>query len=559
MCLAVAGGLLASACGGAQGYTPLTAQNPVAELPEGLSISANPAALPADFRVQLSAVPADTFAGGTAGEAWAAALQALPGNLTLKSALFSIQTQGHLPDQIYVAVVLPPGGAAANNFDLYTWDGKQWQFLPAQATGGLLVATVSQPPGVVGAFEAAAVPPLALTVLEPGQTLTPAAAEAVNAVLLDGVLLQADGSLGGQVPGVTLHQGFGAYPLITDPPGVLATVLGDAAARQKHLETLVAFAVSGGYDGVALNYSGVTPDLGPAFAQFVADVAAQLHGQGKGLFVQVPAPEHGQNSFQTGGYDWRALGGAADALLVPVANDPTAFGSGLADALLSWAVGEVPRANLRLLTSAQSVELSGDTFRLIGQAQALAPLGSVHVAQQAEALHPGEPISVALSGQVQSLAYDPAAFATRYNFSDTGGAHTLWLTTAATLRQRLSLAQKYRLGGVAVTGLLAPDLPADMLNAMTQYKAAVQADVEAHAELLWTVRGSQGILALATAQPNQPFVYTAPSAGQYQFSANLQPGVAGPLGSVSVQVQVAEVTPPPTPTATPPATPPGMT
>src|SRR5437868_3656356 len=296
LCLMVAGGLLVGACGGSQGYTPLTAQDPVAELPEGLSVSTNPAAVPADFRVQLSAVPADTFTTGKAGDTFAPALQALPGNLKLQSALFSIQTQGHLPDQLYVALVLPAGGDP-NAFDLYSWDGKKWDFLPAQARGGQLVATVSQPPGVVGLFEAAPIPPLALTVVEPGQSLSPAAAEAVNAVLLDGVLLQADGGLGGQVPGVTLHGGYGAYPVITDPPGILATVLGDPAARLKHLQTLVAFAVSGSYDGVVLNYSGVTPDLGPAFAQFVADLAAQMHGQGKSLFVQVPVPGQSNDVF----------------------------------------------------------------------------------------------------------------------------------------------------------------------------------------------------------------------------------------------------------------------
>jgi hypothetical protein len=553
LCLVVAGGLLAGACGGSQGYTPITAKDPVAELPEGLSVSANPAAVPADFRVQLSAVPADAFAAGKAGESFAAALQALPGNLKLQSALYSIQTQGHTPDQLYVAVVLPAGGDP-NAFDLYAWDGKQWDFLPAQARGGELMATVSQPPGVVGLFEAASIPPLALTVIEPGQSLSPAAAGVVNAVLLDGVLLQADGSLGGQVPGVILHQGYGAYPIISDPPGVLATVLGDSAARLKHLQTLVAFAVSGGYDGVVLNYTGVTPDLGPAFAQFVADLAAQMHGQGKGLFVQVPVPGQSNDVFQTGGYDWRTLGASADALLVPVSTDPTAFGGGLADALLTWAVGEVPRAHLRLLTSAESVERSGDQFSLIDQSAALAPLGSVTVAQNVEALHPGEPISVELSGNVQSLAYDPTAFAARYSYADaSGGTRTLWLTTASTLRQRFSLAQKYRLGGVAVTDLLVPNAPTDLVNALTQYKAAVTADVAAHAELLWTVRASQGIVALATAQLNQPYIYVAPSAGQYQFSANVQPGVPAPLGSVSVQV--AEVTPTPTPTDTPTATP----
>src|SRR5207248_7052391 len=141
------------------------------------------------------------------------------------------------------------------------------------------------------------------------------------------------------------------------------------------------------------------------------------------------------------------LGAASDALLVPISPDPTAFGGGLADELLTWAVGEVPRANLRLLTSAKSVEHTGDQFSLVDQTAALAPLGSVTLGQNVEALHPGEPISVELSGKVQSLIYDPSAFAARYTYADTsGGSSTLWLTTASTLRQRFSLAQKYRLG-----------------------------------------------------------------------------------------------------------------
>src|SRR5437870_1683539 len=105
VCLMVAGGLLATACGGNQGYASLSAQNPVAELPEGLSVSANPSTLPADFRVLLTAVPAEAFAAGTAGEPLAAALRALPGNLKLQSALYKIQTQGTWPGQLYVAVV----------------------------------------------------------------------------------------------------------------------------------------------------------------------------------------------------------------------------------------------------------------------------------------------------------------------------------------------------------------------------------------------------------------------------------------------------------------------
>ena len=559
--LLVTCGLLASACGSASSFVALTTQNPVAQLPEGLSVSASPATLPSDFRVQLSAVPASTFAGGGAGDAWAAALKALPANLRLMSALFAISTQGHLPQQMFVSVVVP-AGADASVLDLYAWNGKSWDFLPAQAQGGELVATVAQPPAALGLFEAALLPPLALTVLEPGQSLTQAAAGAFNAVLLDGVLLQSDGSLGGQVPGVPLHQGYAVYPIVGDQSlsgGQLSPLLSDPASRLKHLQSLVAFAVSGGYDGLVLNYAGVTPDLGPSYAQFVADLADQLHGQSKTLLVQVPPPARNGDLFQTGGYDWRVLGFSVDALLAPVSDDPAAFGNGLADALFHWAVGEVPRGRLRLLTSAMSVQDTAGQFTRVDQAAVLAPLGSVTLSDTVATPHPGEPIAVKLSGQVQSLAYDTQAFAPRYTYTDTAGAaHTLWLTTGSTLRQRLTVAQKYRLGGIALADLQVSGVPIDMLNAITQYKAAMQADAAAaaHAELLWTVRGSGGILALATAQPNEPYVYVAPSAGNYQFSANLQPGAPQPLGSVSVQV--AEVTNTPTPvpaTATPTARP----
>src|SRR4030095_6456579 len=96
------------------------------------------------------------------------------------------------------------------------WTGAAWEFLPARAQGGQLVASVSQPPAALGLFEAAPQPPLAFTLVRPGQTLSQVAADASNAVLLQGVQLQADGSLGGEVPGVTQGQGYAVYPVVGD-------------------------------------------------------------------------------------------------------------------------------------------------------------------------------------------------------------------------------------------------------------------------------------------------------------------------------------------------------
>ncbi|MCC6191902.1 MAG: hypothetical protein IT318_22970, partial [Anaerolineales bacterium] len=491
-----------------------------------------------------------------AGQDWAAALEALPANLRLLSAVFAVKTRGDLPEQMFLSVVVP-AGQAAERLDLYSWDGTAWSFLPAQAGGGQLVAVVKDPPPALALFETAPPPPLAMTTLEPGQALTLAAGEALNAVLLGGVQVQADGTLGGQVPGVALDQRYAVYPVVRNhasaapETGLLESVLADEVARGNHLATLVNFVVAGGYDGVVLDYLGVTPELGPAYAQFVDDLGAQLRGEGKGLLVQVPAPEQNGQAFNTGGYDWRALGAAAEALLVTAGNDPTIYGSGQAEALVAWAVSEVPRGRLRLVTTALSVESAGGEFNLVDQASALAPLGAVTLAEAEAALAPGEPIAVRLSGDVQSLAYDARAYAASYSYSDAAGtSRTLWLTTADTLRQRLALAEAFQLGGVVVNDLMAPGVPAELINGVTQYKADVEATAAAHAELLWTVRNSSGILALATAQPDEPYVYVAPAPGEYEFSANLQPGHGSGLGSVAVQVAAVSPTPSPEPTAT---------
>ena len=547
--------LVLTACGAGQNFTPLTTDDPVAELPEGLSVSANPALVPDNFGLQLSALSAEAFAAGEGGEAWEAAKASLPPNLRLQSAIFSFKTNGQVPEELFVSVVVPAGGDG-KVLDLYSWNGTAWEFLPAQARGGQLVAVVSSLPQAVGLFQAVGGPPLAYTLLEPGQSLSPGAAEAANAVLLGGVLAQADGTLTGQLPGVALDQAYAVYPVVRSyaggapDPALLAALLESEETRANHLQTLLSFIVSGGYDGLVLDYAGVTPELGPSFAQFVHDLSAQLHGQGKGLFVQVAPPTIEGDALSTAGYDWRALGAAADAVFVSFGNDPTLYGGGLADTILGWAVGEVPRGRLRLLTTALSAESLEGQFNLIDPATALAPLGSVELAEAAEALA-GEPLTAQLSGDVQSLAYDARAFAASYAYTDEAGrSRTTWLTSADTLRQRLALAQTYQLGGVVVTDLLYPGVSGELVNALSQYKASVQAEALAEAGVLWTVTNAGDIVDLATAQPNQAFVYVPPSPGNYEFSASLQHGGRDPLGSAAVQV--AAITP--TPTAEPSAT-----
>ncbi len=527
-------------------FTTLTPENPVVQIPEGLAISANPASLSPDFGVRLKAISAEALNNGQAGSAWDKAVTALPPGLRLKGPLYEIKTTGQTPGQLFMSVVMPDDSHPAD-LDLYGWNGEKWSFLRAHPRGDQLVAHVLAAPQALGLFEAAPTPPLAFAMLEPGQALTAAAAAAVNGALLGGVRLQANGALTGQLPNTAFGPSIAAYPIVrnydANGPDVSALpgLLVDIAARANHLQSLAAFAASGPYDGLALDYRGLDDSLAPAYARFVQDLAAQLHAQNRQLFVMVTSPVQKDGAFVTGGYDWHTLGASADALFIPLPDDPQAVGNGLVDSLLTWAIGEVGRNRIYLLTSALSVDGAAGQFTLVDPASALAPLGSVTTTQALPPqLLPGQSVTLTLSGRAQQLEYDPAAFAPRYTYLDAGeGSHTVWLVSAETLRQRLALAGKYRLGGVVVANLLAAGVPEDLSTAITQYKVNLTPSAPTEASLLWTVGAASGVIAQTTVQPGQPYVFTADQEGDYRLSAELRNGSSIPLGFLDVRVAKA--------------------
>lgn len=544
--LFVSAALILSACGSGKSnmptYVVLTPANPVVQIPEGLTLSTNPTTLPPDFGVQLQAISADTFNDSTNAH-WQTALAALPANLHLTGPLYEIKTSGQSPAQLFLSVILPPNADPAS-LDLYGWDDQTWAFVPAHPRGNQLVAEVTHIPAALGLFETAPLPPLALTTLEPGQTLNAAAVTAVNGVLLGGVRIQSNGAVTGQLPNAIFDPSLSVYPVVCNydayGPDIagLSALLVDVAVRANHLQSLVAFAASGPYAGLVLDYHGLNDALAAPYATFVRDLAARLHAQNRQLFVSVAAPTQSNGNFTSSGYDLRALSTAADALLLPLPADPQALTNGSADSLLTWIVGEVDRTRLRLLTSALSVDALAGRFTLLDQATALADFGSPALSPTPTAdIVTSLPVTVTLSGSTQSLDYDSAAFAVRYTYLDNAKSeHTVWLTSADTVRQRLALAKKYGLGGVLVTDLLAPGVPDNLAAAITQYKVNLPAEGSSTASLLWTVGDGVTVVAQATAQPNAPFAFTPEKPGDYKISAELQIASAHPLGAVDVKV-----------------------
>ena len=74
-----------------------------------------------------------------------------------------------------------------------------------------------------------------------------------------------------------------------------------------------------------------------------------------------PAAQVAEDRFDTGAYDWQAIGLIADTVKIPAPVDPRAYvPGGQFDALLRYAVGKIDRFKLRVLFSGQSMEQAGN-------------------------------------------------------------------------------------------------------------------------------------------------------------------------------------------------------
>ncbi len=541
--------------GDSGGMTALTSEKNVASH-EGLSLSVPPAGVPGDFKVAITSLPAADFESSTTeDEILLAARTALPSFLKPLSPIFTLQTQGSAPMQMTFALDAA-GLGPLDTVDLYAWDGTQWYFLPGNHNGERLVAQTAKLPQAIGAFQTASTVQVVSTVLDVGDSLAQTGST-VNVVQVSGLVLQADGALtGGLQGGYDASQGYAVMPLLRTPDDngtALNAMLADANAQQLQIGGVVDLVNSNNFNGVVIDYRGLDPARGAAFNQFVTDLAAALHEQGKTLTVVVPTPKIENANYTTGAYDLKTLGEAADVIELPLGDDLSVVGNGSADQIISWATGQVSRFKLRLLLSTFSADSASDgsVLRVPGN-NAITLFGNTSLQTDLAAIAPGSPVNVGLTGKVQSLDYDTSAYAPRFTYlDDSGQTRIVHFTTAETVAHQLVLSQAHNLGGVTVRNLFNSGNPAGMFDAVVQFKLKNAALTTAGASLSYVVQGANGVVAEATSAPNQPFAWTAGDPGQYSIAANFN---GSALGSVDVMVPsptpVETGTPAPSATAT---------
>ena len=93
-------------------------------------------------------------------------------------------------------------------------------------------------------------------------------------------------------------------------------LLTDDETRAALLQNILSYTLDEGYDGFDLDLEGIYPDDRDAYSSFVADVATELHAQGKLLTLAIPAKERDVTTGWAGAFDYAALGAQADLVTV---------------------------------------------------------------------------------------------------------------------------------------------------------------------------------------------------------------------------------------------------
>lgn len=454
---------------------------------------------------------------------------ALPRALAPISAIYRLEQRGTPPESLTLAFALPEGVEPVQA-DLYGYDAaaERWQFIPAQRAlidGRLsLVAElngIQRLPEALFVGRLAPQAPIVSVVIEAGQAFKPEIAAIANVVHPAGLMPNAEGALDGALPaGVAFGSGYAVMPIIRNyrgnaPPdaALIEALLNDPALRQVHLERLLEFARSQPYSGIALEYLGLSPTVRDAYSAFISDLAAALHAEGLLLTLVLPFPEQTSAQFETGAYDWRALGAIADSVQVILPHNPRDYlPDGAVRRVLAWAVGEISRAKLHAVISVRSVAQEGSTWQPIGYREALEPLAELRVTPDG-LLTPNTPVQLQIAPERAAFGIEANMPIVRYKSVEGSFTRAVWLMTSSALRDRLGALLVSNWAGVQVPDFAAEGAYVQSARILAQYKTYQAGQtwfVPVPADLAVQWRASVGEIVLAEQVEGiaQPFTFT---------------------------------------------------
>lgn len=494
-----------------------------------------------------SAIPSGPGIADTYTSTPRSGIPRLPAGLVAASQLFDMAAPENQRGASRITIPLKDKQTDARNLGLYSYVDGKWQRLSdvtLVAGGEAARGDVSSLPGNIAVLRRSKSTLQVAGVIPAGATLDKRAESSITTLHPLVFLPAADGSLAGTSPAVP-PAGYKVVPAVVPlDPQVVDTILRSTELQATHAQAIADKVREGNFSGIDIDYRGVNPTLRAQFTEFVTLLKKDLGAQGRSLTLTLPMPESKDGSFNTGAYDWEALGKVADTIELGGEVDQELYFQNTEPAL-NYIVGKVDRAKVLLTISSLSVERGSDGLRTMPLDDALA-LATVANVKTAGDIAPGGRVQIiaqnlAPSENASGMRWDDAARAVTFRYPGRGGTRTVWIANAFSAAFRLDLAQRYNLGGVVISDV--SSAAADVWTPVQQLSDAGAVTLSRpNGELLtpaWTANA--GSLA---PQTGDTVTWTAPAAaGAYTVTLIVSDGVVR-AGQV-LSLDVVSAAPPP--------------
>jgi hypothetical protein len=383
-----------------------------------------------------------------------------PAGWEVLSPLYELKTSGESEGGALLTVNLETRAADEHNLALYTYENGQWKRLaPATLTneGTAAQGEVSSLPQNVAVLRRTTLAVQVAGWLPPDAEMDPEAASTLSVLHTLDFVPSADGILLGTGRPRPEDSSLRVLPTVRalGPPDsdAVDTILASPDLRQTHIGDILRVVQEGAYDGIDIDYRAVSPDRGADFTQFVVDLANALHSQGHSLTLTLPLPVRDVAGWDTGPYDWQALGQAVDAIELVAEPDQSLYYERMED-VLQFLTQQVDHSKLMLVVSPFSHEKGGEGIKALTLSQAL-ELASTLEARTEGDIHPQEQVTIVGPNIYQDegasgLFWDDEALAVSFSYPGEGGARTVWIENGFSIAFKLDLARRFQLGGVAV-------------------------------------------------------------------------------------------------------------
>ena len=543
--------------------TTLNGDTPAITTPTGLTVALSDASRPLTFKINV--VDQAQYETQQADEDLSAAQAAQPAQLVLRSPVYQLDACGQDPIPASIAVALPNGAQPDQTYDLYRWDGKAWSWLGAYVdpASGTVSAHVEGLPKNVALFQSTSTAPAVSAQVRPGQMLTAGAADTLTEAFIMGWTLADDGAVvatAGELPETGKAK---LYPVVQSLEAApVQNILASEESTTAHLDKLGELAARKNFAGLAIDYRGLPAEDRSAFTNFIRQLAARLHAQNKVLAVVLPAPAIDQNGApDTAGYDWIAIGNAADIVQADFGQDPANYLKGRAGyALVDWVPSQIARYKFQPIYSVASLATQNGATVEVPFAEAIKPIGQFTFTNSIS-ITPGSLVTLTMANptQVSDFGYDDTTQTYRFKYVDNGQPREVVVKTARTLARQLELLLPRHMRGAVITGLEGDVEQASLAQTLKGYRQqAVPQGLPTPLDMQWQIALSNGqVITITRPITDTTYVWSVPDqAGEFQIAALVgsQPHGESQLSIAAAITSTAPVTATADLTATTPAT-----